>query len=131
MPWETLGRGDGFLTAPWELYNVDQDFSEADDLAAKMPAKLEELKAKFIAEAKKYDVLPLDPRFSERMDPSLRIAGKPKTSWTYYGNSVSLPEPIGPKLFPRPLSCHLCWSLFRRLVIVCHREQAGLSLYLF
>ena len=104
LPWETLGRGDGFLTAPWELYNVDQDFSEADDLAAKMPAKLEELKAKFIAEAKKYDVLPLDPRFSERMDPSLRIAGKPKTSWTYYGNSVSLPEPIGPKLFPRPLT---------------------------
>jgi arylsulfatase len=57
-----------------------------------------------LEEAKKYGVFPLDPRFSERMDPKLRIAGDPKTSWTYYGNSVWLPEPIGPQLFPRPHS---------------------------
>ena len=29
------------------------------------------------------------------------MAGEPKTSWTYYGNNVWLPEPIGPTLFPR------------------------------
>ena len=101
LPWETAGRGDGFLTAPWELYNVEADFSQADDLAAKEPAKLKELQAMFLEEAKKYDVLPLDPRFSERFDPKLRAAGEPKTSWTYYGNNVWLPEPIGPQLFPR------------------------------
>ncbi len=101
LPWETAGRGDGFLTAPWELYNVSEDFSQANNLAAKEPAKLEELQAKFLEEAKKYDVFPLDPRFSERMDPKLRIAGDPKTTWTYYGNNVWLPEPIGPQLFPR------------------------------
>lgn len=33
LPWETLGRGDGFLTAPWELYNIEADFSQAHDLA--------------------------------------------------------------------------------------------------
>ena len=104
LPWETAGRGDGFLTAPWELYNVNEDFSQSDNLAAKEPAKLKELQARFLAEAKKYAVFPLDPRFSERMDPKLRIAGDPKTSWTYYGNSVWLPEPIGPQLFPRPHS---------------------------
>ena len=104
LPWETAGRGDGFLTAPWELYNVNEDFSQADNLAAKEPAKLKELQAKFLEEAKKYGVFPLDPRFSERMDPKLRIAGEPKTSWTYYGNNVWLPEPIGPQLFPRPHS---------------------------
>jgi len=102
LPWETAGRGDGFLTAPWELYHVDEDFSQADDLAAKEPAKLKELQARFLEEAKKYDVFPLDPRFSERMDPKLRIAGDPKTRWAYYGNDVWLPEPIGPQLFPRP-----------------------------
>ncbi len=101
LPWETAGRGDGFLTAPWELYNIKDDFSQADDLAKKMPEKLVELKAKFLVEAKKYDVFPLDSRFSERFDPSLRISGEPKTSWTYFGNSVWLPEPIGPQLFPR------------------------------
>ena len=36
------------------------------------------------------------------MDPKLRASGPPKTSWTYYGNSVQLPEPIGPQLYPRP-----------------------------
>jgi arylsulfatase A-like enzyme len=100
LPWVTGGRGDGFLDAPWELYHVADDFSQAKDLAASQPAKLAELKQRFADEAKKYDVFPLDPRFSERMDPRLRASGEPKTSWTYYGNQVSLPEPIGPQLFP-------------------------------
>jgi arylsulfatase A-like enzyme len=101
LPWVTGGRGDDFLTAPWELYNVNNDFSQANNLATTNPEKLIELKAKFMEEARKYDVFPLDSRFSERMDPKLRIAGEPKTNWTYYGNNVWLPEPIGPQLFPR------------------------------
>ena len=101
LPWETAGRGDDFINAPWELYNTEADFSQADNLAAEEPAKLKELQAKFLEEAKKYDVLPLDPRFAERFDPRLREAGEPKTSWTYYGNNVRLPEPIGPQVFPR------------------------------
>ena len=88
LPWVTAGRGDGFLEAPWELYNIDDDFSQANDLAAKMPDKLSELKARFLEEAKKYDVFPLDPRFAERMDPKLRTSGEPKTSWMYFGNNV-------------------------------------------
>lgn len=101
LPWQTAGRGDGFLTAPWELYNVADDFSQAHDLAIKNPKKLEERKAKFVEEAQMYDVFPLDPRFSERLDPKLRAAGEPKTSWIYFGNNVALPEPIGPRTFPR------------------------------
>ncbi|MDZ4658730.1 MAG: arylsulfatase [Bythopirellula sp.] len=101
FPWVTLGRSLDFLQAPWELYNVNDDFSQADDLAAKEPEKLAELQAKFLEEAKTYDVLPFDPRFSERMDPKLRMSGEPKTSWAYFGNNVWLPEPIGPQLFPR------------------------------
>ena len=101
LPWVTAGRGDGFLTAPWELYNVGVDFSQAEDLAEREPEKLAELKRKFIEEAEKYDVFPLDPRFSERLDPRMRQSGVPKTAWTYYGNAVWLPEPIGPQLFPR------------------------------
>ena len=101
LPWETAGRGDGFMTAPWELYNVDEDFSQANDLAKQFPDKLKELQQAFTEQAKLYDVLPLDPRFSERMDPSLRVSGKPTTSWNYFGSNVWLPEPIGPKLYPR------------------------------
>jgi len=97
----TIGRNLDFEKAPWELYHVAKDFSQANDQAATNPAKLKELQAKFVEEAKKYDVFPLDPRFSERMDPKLRVAGEPPTRWTYFGNNVMLPEPIGPALFPR------------------------------
>ena len=44
----------------WELYNLNEDVTQADDLAAKMPDKLKELQQVFYVEAKKYDVLPLD-----------------------------------------------------------------------
>ncbi|MGE3822056.1 MAG: sulfatase-like hydrolase/transferase [Isosphaeraceae bacterium] len=101
LPWVTLGRGEDFVNAPWELYHVEEDFSQADDVAERFPARLASLKARFLEEAKKYDVLPLDPRFTERFDPKLRIAGVPRTSWTYYGNDVRLPDPVGPQLFPR------------------------------
>ena len=100
-PWMTAGRGMDFVNSPWELYHMTDDFSQAVDLAAKEPEKLKELKARFLEEARKYDVFPLDPRFSERLDPKLRESGEPRTSWTYYGNNVWLPEPIGPQLFPR------------------------------
>ncbi len=100
-PWVTAGRGMDFVNAPWELYHTTYDFSQAVDLAAKEPEKLKELKSLFLEEAEKYDVFPLDPRFSERLDPKLRESGEPRTSWTYYGNNVWLPEPIGPQLFPR------------------------------
>lgn len=105
IPWETGGRTvEGLKNAPWELYHIEEDFSQANDLASTQPAKLKELQDLFLVEAKKYDVLPLDPRLSERMDPKLRVAGEPPTRWTYFGNQVWLPEPIGPQLFPRPFT---------------------------
>ena len=50
----------------WELYHVAQDYSQAHDLAAQEPKKLEEMKAAFYAEAEKYQVLPIDTRTIER-----------------------------------------------------------------
>ncbi|QQX82849.1 arylsulfatase [Cupriavidus necator] len=100
VPWNLVGRVGTFLDAPWELYHVDADFSEADDLAATNPQKLRQLQALFMEEAKKHDVLPLDSRFSERGDPRNRIAGELPTRWTYHGNNVRMPEPSGPRVFP-------------------------------
>lgn len=133
LPWETLGKGDDFVNAPWELYHVDEDFSQANDLASSNPAKLKEMQAAFLEEAKKYNVFPLDPRFSERMDPKLRVAGEPPTTWTYYGNNVWLPEPIGPQLYPRPHTVSADITIPRggaEGVIACAGSfSAGWSLY--
>lgn len=51
----------------WELYNVAEDYSQNNDLAAKNPAKLKEMQALFLTEAKKYQVLPLDNSILPRL----------------------------------------------------------------
>jgi arylsulfatase len=66
-------RGADFDTDRWELYHVDQDFSEAHDLAATHPDKLAELIEVWWAEAEKNLVLPLDDRgFAERSNSTIR-----------------------------------------------------------
>ncbi len=79
----------------WELYNVDEDFSEANNLADKNPEKLAELKALFDKEAIKNHVYPLDDRRSERFSPA--IAGRPdlmggRKSLTVYEGMTGLME---------------------------------------
>ena len=59
----------------WELYAPD-DWTQAHDLAAEQPEKLEELQRLFLIEATKYNVLPLDDRRVERFNPDL--AGRPQ-----------------------------------------------------
>jgi len=59
----------------WELYDVSEDFSEANDLAQQQPAKLKELQEVFMQEAIRNNVLPLDDRRVERFNPA--IAGRP------------------------------------------------------
>ncbi|MFZ2087279.1 MAG: arylsulfatase [Desulfobaccales bacterium] len=90
LPWETAGEpGGNFDSDTWELYNIDKDFSQADNLAAKYPEKLKELQDAFLVEAKKYNVLPLDDRMAERFDLTLRpnpLAGLKKVT---YGPGVT------------------------------------------
>jgi arylsulfatase len=81
----------------WELYNVAEDFSQANDLAAKNPDKLKELQAVFDAEAKKYHVYPLDATFAERADVSIRPSlTRGRNTFTYYPGTVRVPEGTAP-----------------------------------
>jgi arylsulfatase A-like enzyme len=74
-PWVFVSELPPFAEDIWELYDTNTDWSQAHDLAAEMPAKLEELKALFMEEARKYNVLPLDDRRVERLNSDL--AGRP------------------------------------------------------
>jgi arylsulfatase A-like enzyme len=71
LPWETSGSAD-FAEDEWELYDLRDDFSQAENLAARHPEKLRELRDLFLVEAASHGALPLDDRFVERADPSLR-----------------------------------------------------------
>jgi arylsulfatase A-like enzyme len=74
MPWDPKPRST-FVQDKWKLYDTTQDFSCADDIAAKNPDKLKEMQAAFPTEAVKYNVLPLDDRGYERFNPA--VAGVP------------------------------------------------------
>jgi arylsulfatase A-like enzyme len=73
-PWELVPRHT-LDKDKWELYNTAEDFSLANDLAAKHPEKLKEMQALFMTEAVKYHVLPIDDRTLERFDAAR--AGRP------------------------------------------------------
>jgi hypothetical protein len=93
-PWEPTPRAD-LANDTWELYHVAEDFSQSTNLASSNPAKLEELKALFLKEAAKYQVLPIDDRSVERMDAA--VAGRPdlmggRTSLTLYPGAVPMAE---------------------------------------
>ena len=62
LPWEpsTATPPDVITGYNWELYNVQEDPTQFNDLAGKMPEKLQQMQALFYSEAQKYDVLPLD-----------------------------------------------------------------------
>ena len=82
----------------WELYNLEEDWSQANDLAAEMPEKLERLKELFLIEATKNGALPIGgglciPLFH----PDLRPA-PPYTEWTFFGDTVR----VSGVLCPRP-----------------------------
>ncbi len=98
LPWENSGSYD-FAKDKWELYRIESDFSQANDLAAKEPERLRAMQDLFWVEAAKYDVLPLDDRFAERADPSLRpslIEGR--TDFTYYPGAAHIPESSSPNV---------------------------------
>jgi arylsulfatase A-like enzyme len=85
----------------WELYNIAQDYSEYNDLAAKNPDKLKELQALFLTEAAKYQVFPLDNSGFVRLlapKPSA-IAGR--TEFTYTGKNSGIPVGNAPSILDR------------------------------
>jgi arylsulfatase len=82
----------------WELYNVQEDPTQFDDLAAKMPEKVKEMQSLFDTEAKKYDVLPLNNTTLARWNtprPSL-TAGQ--TVFTYSGELTGVPASAAPSI---------------------------------
>jgi arylsulfatase len=73
-PWQTVDMPP-LETDTWDLYDVHEDFSLANNLADKYPKKVAEMEALFMSEGEKYHALPIDDRVIARMNPA--IAGRP------------------------------------------------------
>src|SRR5215471_774003 len=101
VPWNPERSGFDIDKAPWELYNIDQDFSQATNLAAQHPEKLQALKDLWWAAAATHHILPLDWRGAERFSGAL--TGKPslaagRKTFVYATPVVALPEAAAPDL---------------------------------
>jgi arylsulfatase A-like enzyme len=86
----------------WELYDLAKDWSQANDLATKMPEKVAQLKELFLIEATKNKVLPIGgglwvPLFH----PEMRMA-PPNTEWNFTGDISRMPEFTAPALGNKP-----------------------------
>ena len=99
-PWEAFGPAnpDPLNNQVLELYDLNRDFTQSEDIAAKHPEKVKEMKELFIAEAKKHQVFPLDASVAARI-----VAPRPnitagRTEFVYTRPMVGLPQGDSPLL---------------------------------
>ena len=97
LPWINIGYEPNPDDFKWELYNIDEDFSQANNLAEKYPDKLKELQEAFDVEAKKYNVYPLDSAFASRADPAIRPSlTRGRSEFVYFPGMIRIPEGSAP-----------------------------------
>ena len=85
----------------WELYHVEEDFAEANDVASEHPEKVLELAQLWWTEAGKHDVLPLDGRSVQRFAEPRPEPGKPRDRYVYHPGGQYIPENAAVKVFNR------------------------------
>src|SRR5262245_28386105 len=111
-PWDPKGADVDVITGyKWELYSPD-DFSQADNLAAKMPDKVRDLQILFYTECARYNVLPLDNSKTTRLDPSIRPSlTRGRKSFTFFEGQSRIPEGAAPDVKNKS------WSITAEVVV--------------
>jgi arylsulfatase len=97
-PWEAFGPAnpDPLNNQQFQLYDLTKDFSQSNDIAGQFPAKVAEMRESFVAEAKKYQVFPLDASVGARI-----VAPRPnitagRDEFVYTRPMVGLPQGDSP-----------------------------------
>jgi arylsulfatase len=106
-PWNLTRPEFDIDTAPWELYDIEKDFSQATDLAVAEPAKLRQMEDVFWTQAAKYNVLPIDWRSLERVSDIAMGRPNPtlgRTVFEYPGKLTCLSLGSSPVLGNRSFS---------------------------
>ena len=85
----------------WELYNIAEDYSEYNDLAAKMPDKLRELQELFLVEAQKFNVFPLENSIIRRVFTPRPSATAGRKVFNYFGEVSGIPADNAPSIVNR------------------------------
>ncbi|EMI53233.1 arylsulfatase [Rhodopirellula sallentina] len=102
LPWDTPSTAERLQAwnpseEKWELYNLENDFSQANDLAGSEPGQLAEMKQLFLDEAKENKVLPIGGGLWTRFHPE-DVISSPYTSWRFDATTQRMPEFTAPGL---------------------------------
>ena len=99
-PWEAYGAAntDPLNNQVLQLYDLTKDFSQTQDIAAQHPEKVKELKEMFVAEAKKYQVFPLDASVAARIAAPRPNITAGRTEFVYNKPMIGLPQGDSPVL---------------------------------
>jgi arylsulfatase len=121
VPWDTpstverLKKWDAEKDV-WELYQLDDDFSQAKDLSEKFPEKLQELKDLFLEQARSNKVLPIGGGLWTRFHPE-DVIRSPYRKWSFDEFTERMPEFAAPPLGKR--------SNQVRLMVETKKEDQG------
>jgi arylsulfatase len=98
-PWDIAGAvSQDPARFPYELYDLTKDWTQAEDVASKYPAKLKEMEQLFWTEAKKYQVLPLDASAATRIVAARPSLAAGRTNFTWTGTITGTPNGDAPSL---------------------------------
>ena len=125
--------GTPFENDKWELFHLDRDFSEVDDLAAKQPERLAELTKLWWSEAEKHNVLPLDDRFGARFaENAARFQGA-RSHFVFHAGMGHVPTDVAPDVRSRSytIEAHVeIGEAGAEGVLIAHGDAtSGYSLY--
>jgi arylsulfatase len=93
--------GTPFEDDQWELYHLDEDFSETEDLAKTEPTRLADMQTLWWAEAEAHQVLPLDDRFADRFAENVERHRAGRTRYEFWAGMGHLPSDVAPDLRSR------------------------------
>ncbi|WP_240509809.1 arylsulfatase [Streptomyces malaysiense] len=88
----------------WELYHIDEDFAETEDLADGERAKLTEMVSLWYTEAGKYGVLPIDGSGVQRLMQERPQIFAARSSYTFRPGTETMPAAVAPRVLNRPFT---------------------------
>jgi arylsulfatase len=103
LPWDSTGHApeDVVNGYAWELYNLDEDPTQARDLAAQHPERLRDMQQLFMVEAARHQVLPLDNAGLPRLIAQRPGPAAGRREFVYRGPGGGLPASAAPSLLNR------------------------------
>ena len=124
--------GTPFENDKWELFHLDRDFSEVDDLAQQEPQRLADMIELWWAEAEKHNVLPLDDRFGPRFaENAARFHGE-RSRFTFHAGMGHVPTDVAPDVRSRSYTVEAFVEIEEAAegVLIAHGDAtSGYSLY--